>query len=90
MFEAIHGSAPRMVTEGRVQYANPASVMRAAAMMLAHIGFVREAGLFTRALDICTISEKRIIITGRDTGCTCGEFAAYVMETCKRLAEEYK
>ncbi len=87
MFEAIHGSAPRMVTEGRAKYADPASIMRAAAMMLAHIGFVKEADLFTRALDICTISEKRIVITGRDTGCTCDEFASYVMEKCKYLAD---
>lgn len=28
MFEAIHGSAPRMVDEGRAQYADPASMIR--------------------------------------------------------------
>ena len=28
MFEAIHGSAPRMVREGRAQYADPSSVIR--------------------------------------------------------------
>lgn len=89
MFEAIHGSAPRMVSEGRAQYADPTSVMRAAAMLLAHIGFTREADLFTHALDICAISERRISITGRDTGCTCNEFAAYVMETCKKLADSH-
>ena len=86
MFEAIHGSAPRMVTEGRAQYADPTSVMRAGAMMLAHIEFTREADLLTRALDICGITERKIAITGRDTGCTCDEFADYVMETCKTLA----
>ncbi|MEG1426674.1 MAG: isocitrate/isopropylmalate family dehydrogenase [Oscillospiraceae bacterium] len=86
MFEAIHGSAPRMVAEGRAQYTDPTSVMRAAAMLLAHIGFATEADLLTRALDICAISEKHFVITGRDTGCTCNEFATYVMETCKKLA----
>ena len=86
MFEAIHGSAPRMVTEGRAQYADPTSVMRAGAMMLAHMEFTREADLLTRALDICGITERKIAITGRDTGCTCDEFADYVMETCKTLA----
>lgn len=85
MFEAIHGSAPRMVTEGRAQYADPTSMLRAAAMLLAHIGFAGEAELLTRALDICAITEKKIVITGRDTGCTCGEFAAYVMDTCAML-----
>ena len=39
MFEAIHGSAPRMVTEGRAQYADPCSMIRAAAMLLGHIGY---------------------------------------------------
>jgi isocitrate dehydrogenase (NAD+) len=40
MFEAIHGSAPRMVTEGRTQYADPSSVIRAGAMLLNHIGYI--------------------------------------------------
>ena len=39
MFEAIHGSAPRMVREGRDQYADPSSLLRAGAMMLEHIGY---------------------------------------------------
>ena len=37
MFEAIHGSAPRMVKEGRAQFADPSSMMRAGAMMLTHL-----------------------------------------------------
>lgn len=80
MFEAIHGSAPRMVAEGRAKYADPCSMMRAAAMLLSHIGKREEAGRLTRALDICTQTEKRLVITGRDTGATCEEFAAYVAE----------
>ena len=40
MFEAIHGSAPRMVEEGRAQYADPSSMIKAAAMLLSHIGYV--------------------------------------------------
>ena len=39
MFEAIHGSAPRMVATGRAQFADPSSLVRAGAMMLEHIGF---------------------------------------------------
>ena len=41
MFEAIHGSAPRMVEEGRVEYADPSGLIRAGAMLLNHIGFSR-------------------------------------------------
>ena len=37
MFEAIHGSAPRMIERGMGDYANPASMIKAAAMLLRHI-----------------------------------------------------
>lgn len=80
MFEAIHGSAPRMVAEGRAQYADPCSMLRAAAMLLSHIGRQKESDRLTRALDICMFEEKRITVTGRDTGATCREFAEYVEE----------
>ena len=85
MFEAIHGSAPRMVKEGRDIYADPSSVIRAAAMLLNHIGYIKEADKLNRALEICTIEEKKIIVTGRDTGATGAQFADYVMETTKKL-----
>ena len=81
MFEAIHGSAPRMVLEGRDKYADPCSVIRAAAMLLGHIGYNDKADKLYRALDICTITEKKYVITGRDTGVTGEEFANYIMDT---------
>ena len=81
MFEAIHGSAPRMVTEGRAKYADPASMMRAAAMLINHIGYPERAKIFEMALDICGQYEKKLVITGRDTGVTGAAFADYVMET---------
>lgn len=85
MFEAIHGSAPRMVTEGRDQYADPCSVIRAGAMLLAHIGYGKEADKLYKALDICTVTEKKLVITGRDTGATGAEFADYIMETIEGM-----
>lgn len=87
MFEAIHGSAPRMVDEGRAQYADPTSVLRASVLLLEHIGQADKARLLARALDICAIEERRVAITGRDTGCTSREFAQYVLETINRLRE---
>ena len=85
MFEAIHGSAPRMVTEGRGAYADPCSMLRAAAMLLSHIGYQEKSDKLTRALDICSFEERRLTITGRDTGATCEEFSDYVMETIQAL-----
>jgi isocitrate dehydrogenase (NAD+) len=85
MFEAIHGSAPRMMSEGRGQYADPCSMLRAAVMLLSHIGRQKQADLLGRALDICMYEEKRLKVTGRNTGATCADFGAYVLETVKKL-----
>jgi len=81
MFEAIHGSAPRMVTEGRAQYADPCSMIRAAALMIAHIGFTERARKLEMALDICGQFEKKLVMTGRDTGATSREYGEYLLET---------
>jgi len=83
MFEAIHGSAPRMVEEGRAAYADPASMMRACVMLLRHIGFVDQASQMEMALDICGQFEKKVCLTGRSDGATGAEFADYVMVTIK-------
>ncbi len=85
MFEAIHGSAPRMVREGRAQYADPCSMLRASVMLLSHIGEQSKADLLEQALDICMFKEKKLTVTARETGCTCAEFGAYVMETIAKL-----
>ena len=85
MFEAIHGSAPRMVDEGRAQYADPCSVIRAAALLIAHIGYVEEAQKLEKALDICTQIEKKVYTTGRADGATSAELADYIMDTITKL-----
>lgn len=87
MFEAIHGSAPRMVAEGRDKYADPCSMLRATVMMLSHIGYQEKADLLEQALDICMYNEKNLTITGRDTGCTCNQFGDYVMATVEKLCQ---
>jgi len=78
MFEAIHGSAPRMITEGRSDYANPSSIMRAAAMLLSHIGYQAECDRLNEALDICLDKEKKIVIDSRGNGATRDEFVEYL------------
>lgn len=85
MFEAIHGSAPRMVDEGREIYADPSSIIRAGAMLLAHIGHNKEADQLYQALKICTQTEKKLVMTGRSTGATSQEFSDYIMETIEGL-----
>lgn len=51
MFEAIHGSAPRMMESGRGKYANPSSLIKAASMMLSHIGRVDGASKIEAVLE---------------------------------------
>ncbi len=84
MFEAIHGSAPRMVDEGRAQYADPSSMLKATAMLLNHVGYVEKAKKLEMALDLCTQFEKKKKITGRSDGATGEEFGKYVLETVER------
>jgi isocitrate dehydrogenase (NAD+) len=83
MFEAIHGSGPRMVKEGRAIYADPASMIRAAAMLLNHIGFNERGKNLEMVLDICGQYEKKLVVTGRDSGATGEAFTDYIMETLK-------
>jgi isocitrate dehydrogenase (NAD+) len=92
MFEAIHGSGPRMVKEGRAIYADPASMIRAGAMLLNHIGFNERGKNLEMALDICGQYEKKLVVTGRDSGATGEAFTDYIMETLKdpKLKERWE
>lgn len=81
MFEAIHGSAPRMVKEGRAKYADPCSMLRAASMLLEHIGFTEKAKRLAMALDICDSYEKKLVLTGRSDGVTGKEYCEYLKVT---------
>ena len=84
MFEAIHGSAPRMVEAGLACYANPSSILTALVMLLRHIGKRAAAEKLESALQICTESEKKLAVTGDTDGATCEEFTNYLMENLSR------
>jgi isocitrate dehydrogenase (NAD+) len=86
MFEAIHGSAPRMVSEGRAQYADPCSMIRAAAMLLGHVGYTDKGKALEMALDITGQYEKKMVITGRTTGATGTAFTDYILDWLKNPA----
>jgi isocitrate dehydrogenase (NAD+) len=81
MFEAIHGSAPRMVKEGRDKYADPSSVLRAGAMLLEHIGFADLGTRLHKALDICGQYERKIVMTGRSNGASSRDLGDYLLST---------
>ncbi len=85
MFEAIHGSAPRMIEMGRGEYANPSSILKAAAMLMRHIARTKEAEKLEQALSTCNETERKLVITGRADGASCKAFADYLMETISKL-----
>lgn len=80
MFEAIHGSAPRMVAEGREKYADPCSMIKAVALLLNHIGYHEQSEKIEKALIVATQYEKKLKITGHSTGATAQEFTDYILE----------
>jgi len=90
MFEAIHGSAPRMVSEGRAQYADPCSMIRAGAFLLGHIGYPDKGKRLEMALDVCGQYEKKLVMTGRPTGAAGRAYTDYLMETLKDPKLEQK
>lgn len=75
MFEAIHGSAPRMIERGMGEYANPASILKALAMLLRHICRTDAAERLEKALETCTLK-----ITGNPSGASAAEYADGIME----------
>ena len=74
MFEAIHGSAPRMIERGMGDYANPASIIKAAAMLLRHICRTDAAEKLEKALETCTVT-----VTSDGANATAAEYADALM-----------
>ena len=88
MFEAIHGTAPFLIEHGRGEYADPCSLIRAAGMMMAHIGYADRKAILDEALDICTITERRVVVTTMKEDASTKEFTDYLLETIDRLKEK--
>ncbi|NLI92629.1 MAG: isocitrate/isopropylmalate dehydrogenase family protein [Peptococcaceae bacterium] len=85
LFEAIHGTAPFLVKNGRAKYADPSSVLRALVMLLRHIGYINKSAKLEEALDICTKKEKKICVTSDRDGASAEEFTDYIIDTIRSL-----
>lgn len=84
MFEAIHGSAPRIIEEGRGAYANPSSMLRASSMLLNYIGRKEEAKKLDEVLNE---SQKEIdlIPNGKASGATAHDYVDRLLDKLKNL-----
>ena len=78
MFEAVHGSAPRMVKEGRAKYADPSSMIKAGAMLLRHIGKISDAERIENALD-ATVTNPAFKMTGHPDGASSDDVTAEII-----------
>ena len=74
MFEAIHGSAPRLMELGLGDYASPQSILKAEAMLLRHI--CRPAAARLEA----ALQSNPLPITGDKQGVTCKEYTDKLLE----------
>lgn len=85
LFEAIHGTAPYLMSHGRGNYANPCSIIRAAGQLMAHIGYGDRNEKLEKALDICCNTEKKLVVTTDTDGATAAEFTDYLLDTIHSL-----
>ena len=84
MFEAIHGTAPYLISHGRGEYADPCSLIRAAGMLMAHIGYGDRKERLDKALDICTVTERKVVVTTLPEDASAKEFTDYLLEVLAR------
>lgn len=88
LFEAIHGTAPYLMSHGRGHYADPCSLIRAMGEMMAHIGYGDRKQILMDALDICTVTERKVVCTTFTKDASTAEFTDYLLDTIKKLEAE--
>lgn len=88
LFEAIHGTAPYLMSHGRGYHADPCSLIRAMGEMMAHIGYGDRKQLLMKALDICTVTERKVVLTTFVEDASTAEFTDYLLETIRNMKKE--
>lgn len=76
MFEAVHGSAPRLLELGLGEYANPSSLIKASEIMLRHIGLVEQANKLSTILEN---ANDKIKVTGNKENSKCSDIEKYIL-----------
>lgn len=88
LFEAIHGTAPYLMSHGRGEYADPCSLIRAMGQMLCHIGYGDRNEILGQALDICTVTERKVKVTTFPEDASAEEFTDYLLDTIRKIKEK--
>lgn len=87
LFEAIHGTAPYLMSHGRGPYADPCSLIRAMGEMMAHIGYGDRKAILQKALEICTVTERKKVVTTQVEDASAAEFTDYLLETIEKVQQ---
>ena len=85
LFEAIHGTAPYLMSHGRGNYADPCSLIRAMGAMMAHIGYGDRKAILDKALEICTVTERKVVVTTQIEDASAAEFTDYLLATIDNI-----
>lgn len=85
LFEAIHGTAPYLMSHGRGAYADPSSLIRAMGQMMMHIGYGDRNQILEQAFDICTVTERKVVLTTFTEDASTEEFTDYLLDTIRSL-----
>lgn len=88
LFEAIHGTAPYLMSHGRGEYADPCSLIRAMGQMLCHIGYGDRNEILDQALDICTVTERKVKVTTFPEDASAEEFTDYLLDIIRKIKEK--
>ena len=53
--------------------------------MLMHIGYGDRAKLLDDAMEICTVTEKKLVVTTQKEDASAAEFTDYLLETIQKI-----
>ena len=53
--------------------------------MISHIGYAEKKEKLVKALDICTITERKKVVTTDVDGASAAEFTDYLLETIDKI-----
>lgn len=71
--------------DDRGHYADPSSLIRAMGQMMAHIGYADRNELLEKALEICTVTERKVVLTTQIEDASTKEYTDYLLETIRKL-----
>lgn len=73
------------MSHGRGNYADPCSLIRAMGAMMAHIGYGDRKEILDRALEICTVTERKVVVTTKIEDASAEEFTDYLLATINHI-----